>query len=149
MIPAGYEFGFQKHLHVVNTRPQDWESPTYDLSGFITQVNRLKKRYVILLEEGPQQRVSPVGEPVVLLVKSRETQKGRMLAVINTTREPQTAVVANLTEILGSPKSAWRDLTPDTEPMTLQPSLELTLAPAEMRLFYNPKAPPLAGAEVG
>ncbi|MEW6388691.1 MAG: alpha-amylase family glycosyl hydrolase [Thermodesulfobacteriota bacterium] len=146
MIPAGYEFGFQKHLHVVHTRPQDWESPTYDLSGFITQVNRMKKRCPVLLEEGPQQRVSPVGEPVVLLVKSRETQKGRVLAVINTSREPQTAVVADLKEILASPPSAWRDLTPDAAPLTLPPSLELTLAPYEMRLFYNPKAPPLAEA---
>ena len=89
MIPMGYEYGFKKRLNVVKTRPQDWEAPTYDLTPFIKGVNRMKKKCPVLLEEGPQARVNPPGEPVALLLKSRESRKGRVLAVINSTAEPQ------------------------------------------------------------
>jgi len=147
MIPVGYEFGFQKHLHVVRTRPEDWETPTYDLSSYIKGVNRMKKGCPVLLEEGPMLRASPVEEPVVLLLKGREKRRGRVLAVINTTREEQTAVVANLPELLGKPKRAWQDLTPDMVPLKLQTLKEFSLAPARMRLFYNPEAPLLPKTE--
>jgi starch synthase (maltosyl-transferring) len=31
MIPIGFEYGFRRRLHVVNTRPSDWEQPNIDL----------------------------------------------------------------------------------------------------------------------
>jgi starch synthase (maltosyl-transferring) len=31
MIPIGFEYGFRRRLHVVNTRPGDWEPPNIDL----------------------------------------------------------------------------------------------------------------------
>ena len=34
MMPIGYEFGFQKRLHVVETCPDDWEPPRFDLRCF-------------------------------------------------------------------------------------------------------------------
>jgi starch synthase (maltosyl-transferring) len=142
MIPVGYEFGFQKHLHVVKTRPQDWEAPTYDLTAYITAVNRLKKACPTLLEEGPLVRLNPVGEPVVFLLKSRQRGKGRGLAVINATREEQPARLPDLAA-LGAPKAAWQDLTPDTIPLKLKANLEFSLPPSRMRLFHNPKAAPL------
>jgi starch synthase (maltosyl-transferring) len=143
MMPIGYEFGFKKKLHVVDTRPQDWEAPSYDLTGFVRQVNSLKRTCPVLLEEGPQIRVTPPGEPVVALLKSRDSDKGRVLAVINATRGAQTASLANLPELLGKPRQAWRDLTPEAEPLKLAPTLTFPLAPAEMRIFYNPKGLPL------
>jgi len=143
MMPMGYEFGFRKHLHVVRTRPEDWETPAYDLSSYLKGVNRMKKACPVLLEEGPMIRVNPNGEPVVLLLKSREKGRGRVLAVINATREEQTAAMQNLPELLDKPKRAWQDLTPDMVPLKLQTLKELTLPPARMRLFYNPEAPPL------
>jgi starch synthase (maltosyl-transferring) len=143
MIPVGFEFGFQKKLHVVKTRPQDWETPTYDLTGFITRVNLMKTGCPVLLTEGPMVRVSAPEDPVAVLVKSRENRKGRVVAVINTTREPQQALLPDLALWLGKPPGAWTDLTPDTEPVEIKAFRELPLAPMEMRIFYNPKAPPL------
>ena len=143
MIPMGYEFGFQKHLHVVRTRPEDWEKPTYDLSGYIAGVNRMKKGCPVLLEEGPMVRANPQGEAVTLLLKSREKQEGRVLAVINPTPEDQPVRLDNLKELLGKPMRAWQDLTPDTIPLKLKAEMEFTLAPMRMRIFYNPKAKPL------
>ena len=144
MIPMGYEYGFKKRLNVVETRPQDWEAPYYDLTSFIKGVNRMKKKCPVLLEEGPQARVNPTGEPVVLLLKSRESRTGRVLAVINTTAEPQEVAISNLAELLGEPRRGWKDLTPDTIPLKLQDPLEFTVPPARMRIFYNPDGTPLA-----
>jgi starch synthase (maltosyl-transferring) len=61
MLPIGYEYGFKNRLNVVQTSPQDWETPTYDLTPFIKGVNRMKKTCPVLLEEGPQVRVNPGG----------------------------------------------------------------------------------------
>jgi hypothetical protein len=98
----------------------------------------------VLLEEGPLLRVNGTGKgPVVMLVKSRESRKGRVLAVINTTKQEQRVEIPDLAEILGKPASAWEDLTPDMIPLRLQPTMDFELAPVRMRLFYNPKGEPL------
>ena len=33
LMPIGFEYGFRKALHVVQTRPKDWEDPTWDLTA--------------------------------------------------------------------------------------------------------------------
>ena len=137
MIPVGYEFGFTKHLHVVKTRPEDWETPSYDLTDFITRVNRMKLTCPVLREEGPMARVSPKGKPVVMLLKSRDKGKGRVLAVINASRKAHKASLAKLGEHLGEPAAAWQDLTPGTDPLKFQKTRTLALAPSEMKIFYN------------
>jgi hypothetical protein len=98
----------------------------------------------VLLKEGPMMRLDPPGEgPVVFLVKFRDDHKGRVLAVINNTREEQPVELADLGEVLGDPPSAWQDLTPDMIPLKLKPSLNFTLAPLRLRLFYNPQGEPV------
>ncbi len=88
-------------------------------------------------------RANPAGEPVVLLLKSRERQPGRVLAVINSTLEDQPVELTDLKAFLGKPMRAWQDLTPDTIPLKLKSEMAFTLAPARLRIFYNPKAAPL------
>jgi starch synthase (maltosyl-transferring) len=143
MIPVGFEFGFQKHLHVVKTRPEDWETPTYDLTDFITRVNRMKLTCPVLLEEGPIRRLSPRKKPVVLLVKSRDQEKGRMLAVINSSRKAQKANLPKVEDYLGEPAAAWQDLTPLAEPVHLRETKTFALSPSGIRIFYNPQGEPL------
>ncbi len=60
-------------------------------------------------------------------------------------------LLASLMEALGSPPSAWQELTPDTVPLKLRPSMaasELTLGPAGMRIFYNPEGAPIGDLPV-
>ena len=146
MIPMGFEYGFQKKLHVVETRPQDWEAPTYDLRQYIAGVNRMKRNCPVLLEEGPMARLNPQGEPVALLLKSGVSRKGRVLAVVNRTWEPQTVTLPNLA-VMGGPKTAWQDITPDTIPIKPQPGRKFFLPPMRMRILFNPKASPLKEVE--
>jgi len=51
-MTVGYEFGFHRRLHVADTRPSDWETPSFDLTTMIRQVNALKRRHPLLATEG-------------------------------------------------------------------------------------------------
>ena len=68
MMPIGYEFGFQKRLDVVNTRPSDWEEPSFDLCDFVTAVNALKRKLPLLHGEGSFRRV-PIYQTDLLVLE--------------------------------------------------------------------------------
>jgi starch synthase (maltosyl-transferring) len=67
LMPVGFEFGFRNRLHVVNTRPTDWETTDIDLRPFITAVNRIKREYPVAREECPLS-VLPYHNPQILLL---------------------------------------------------------------------------------
>lgn len=138
MMPMGYEYGFKKPLHVVQTRPTDWEEPRYDLTGFIRAVNRRKRNCPILLEEGPVKRLTRPGDPVVMLLKSSDIYTGQVLALINATLQPQPFSLPDWPALIGVSPTLLQDLTPEATPLPLGQTLHITLAPAELRLFYAP-----------
>jgi starch synthase (maltosyl-transferring) len=83
MMPIGYEFGFRKQLHVVETRPSDWERKRMDLRPFITRVNALKREHPHLQGEGEITAAGGEGEVVVL--QRRPTERAApSYVVINT-----------------------------------------------------------------
>jgi starch synthase (maltosyl-transferring) len=73
MIPVGFEYGFRHRLHVVNTRPSDWEQPNTDLCEFITRVNAIKSQYKIFQEECPTS-VLPYQNPNILVLWKASTK---------------------------------------------------------------------------
>lgn len=76
MIPIGFEFGFRRRLHVVETRPADWEEPNIDLRNFITKVNAVKQRYRIFQEDSPTSILPYHNSNILLLWKaSTKTSK--------------------------------------------------------------------------
>ena len=83
MMPVGYEFGFHRKLHVVESRPDDWEPCSFDICDFIAQVNRMKAETDVLNEEGPQRRLTHEGQPIIALLREGETTEGRVLTLIN------------------------------------------------------------------
>ncbi|HUO81776.1 MAG TPA: maltotransferase domain-containing protein [Gammaproteobacteria bacterium] len=62
MIPMGFEYGFATRLHVVETRPADWDrelaEPHIDLTAFIAEVNRLKAAHPSLVREAALERIT-------------------------------------------------------------------------------------------
>jgi starch synthase (maltosyl-transferring) len=70
MMPVGYEYGFQKQVNVVETQPSDWESPTFDLTGFIKHVNSLKLRHPLLQDEGELKEVSAATDQLLILERT-------------------------------------------------------------------------------
>jgi starch synthase (maltosyl-transferring) len=66
MMPVGYEFGFRRPLHVVETRPSDWERKRMDLRPFVARVNALKRAHPYLRGEGLLSAGGEQGAVVVL-----------------------------------------------------------------------------------
>lgn len=84
MMPIGFEFGFRKRLHVVETRPDDWENTDIDLTGFIKTVNEIKSRRTIFQEECPTEMINNIDNPnVFALWKASIHSKDEALILIN------------------------------------------------------------------
>ncbi len=83
MMTMGFEFGFRNKLHVVETRPDDWEETDVDLSGFIQQVNAFKSRYPIFQEDGPVNLVGCDNPNILLLWKASNNCRQEALLILN------------------------------------------------------------------
>src|SRR3546814_2456467 len=73
MMPMGFEYGFAKRLHVVDSRPADWDweaaRPRFDLVDFIGDANALKAAKTALTLEGLQRRIQAPHSPVLALAR--------------------------------------------------------------------------------
>lgn len=138
MMPLGYEYGFRKQPHVVHSRPEDWEVPLFDLSGFIARVNHMKAATPLLNEEGPQHRVTPAHDPVVALLREGLTSPGRVLTLINPDAHTGHRFgAADAARLLGCATESLRELMPGPAG-----SEWLDLPPLSIRLFADPGAQP-------
>jgi hypothetical protein len=66
-MPIGFEFGFRRALHVVSTRPEDWETTSVDLREFIGAANRLKTDIALFSQESSM-LLLPSSNPAVLIM---------------------------------------------------------------------------------
>lgn len=82
-MPIGFEFGFRKPLHVVNTKPEDWEQTNVDLSSFIQNVNAIKAKYPVFQEECPTSILPCHNQNVLLMWKASVRHKDEALIILN------------------------------------------------------------------
>jgi starch synthase (maltosyl-transferring) len=134
MIPIGFEYGFRKKLHVVETRPDDWEEPTFELGEFIGEVNRMKAATPVLNEEGPQKRIFMSDERVVCLL--RQAMHGSDWCVSFLNSDPDNKVTARI-EKLGADVTAGREITPGRPPGEFVAGRQIALEPGEVRVFVQ------------
>lgn len=83
MMPMGYEFGFAKPLHVVNTKPSDWEQTSVDLTDFIRQVNGIKSRHPVFQEESLTEVLNHPNQAILVLWKAASKNGGEALLILN------------------------------------------------------------------
>ncbi len=83
MMPIGFEFGFRKRLHVVKTRPADWEQTEVNLSSFIARVNGIKTANSIFQEDAPTSVLSHDNPNVLLLWKASTRTEQESLFILN------------------------------------------------------------------
>ena len=113
MMPIGFEYGFQRRLNVVDTRPEDWETPQWDLSSFITAVNRLKASYLVFNEEGPIELVDAGNARVLAFVKSSRNRTERALILLNKdSQKTQSCQLARMGHVFGGAKKV-DDVSPE------------------------------------
>jgi starch synthase (maltosyl-transferring) len=83
MMPIGFEFGFRRRLHVVNTRPEDWEQTDIDLTSFIREVNAIKGSHVVFQEDGPTHMLHHGNDQVLLMWKASIAAREESLIMLN------------------------------------------------------------------
>lgn len=137
MMPIGFEYGFRRRLHVVDTDPSWWEKPLIDISSFIAATNAMKASLPVLNHEGPLRRLTPANNPVqALLRESVDRLDSAALLLINT--EEKNSRVADPNSLLfetGGDYSEFIDVTPHSSPISLIPGMPITLDALEMRIF--------------
>ncbi|MBL8659554.1 MAG: alpha-amylase [Rhodospirillales bacterium] len=134
MIPIGFEYGFRKRLHVVETRPNDWEEPIFDISAFIGEVNRMRAAVPVLNEEGPQKRIFMSDDRVVCLLRRRLRGDDWSVSFLNSDHEQDvTARIENLDQDI----TGGREITPGRDDGGFAPGEEIALKPGEVRVFVK------------
>lgn len=134
MLPVGFEYGFRRPLHVVETTPADWETPAFDLTAEIAAVNRTKAAFRPLNQEGPLEGVE-LGSPGVLGLRKR-TRDGAeaVLLLLNLDRRKPVRL-----RLPSAALPALRAAVTDPAQGTSQPlpaSAEVALPPAGAALVH-------------
>jgi starch synthase (maltosyl-transferring) len=83
MVPIGFEFGFRKKLHVVKTRPTDWEQPRTDLIAFIKRMNQAKSQNPIFQEDAPTEMLPANNPNILFLWKGSLRARQEALIILN------------------------------------------------------------------
>jgi len=83
MMPIGFEFGFREKLHVVNTKPEDWEKTEIDLRTFISTVNRIKSCHSVFQEDGPTHVLHHANNRILLIWKASVATREEALVILN------------------------------------------------------------------
>ncbi|NOZ25494.1 MAG: alpha-amylase [Nitrospirae bacterium] len=83
MMPIGFEFCFCRRLHVVRTRPGDWEETGIDLKPFIEKVNGIKARHTIFQEDAPTEILPSSNANVLVMWKASTTTHEEALIILN------------------------------------------------------------------
>jgi starch synthase (maltosyl-transferring) len=113
MMPMGYEFGWRRRLDVVKTRPETAEPRHFDLSSFIAEVNAMKRETPALNQEGPQRRLTPPDDQLVVLARSGVATDECAFVLVNTDDETASRVDSDLLlGALGDDRVALVDVTP-------------------------------------
>jgi starch synthase (maltosyl-transferring) len=133
MMPIGYEFGFQRSLHVVTTTPGDWESPRWDLQNFIRAVNRWKLDVPLWHGEGKLVQRS-LNNPDLCVLERRSLETTACWAIICLNTNVHEPVDVSIGEIGALPSSSrlWRVSLLDDFPDSLPVPEQVVFQPAEV-----------------
>ncbi|MEE9398412.1 MAG: alpha-amylase family glycosyl hydrolase [Methylococcales bacterium] len=137
MMPIGYEFGFRKALHVVNTRPHDWEETSIDLTGFIKDVNALKTNHPLFLEDGHSEILNYDNPAILLMWKASRKTQDEALFILN--KDPWTRqhfYSDDLYNFVQSRKPLI-DISPEYAMDYLPAPFDFELAPGMGRVFVT------------
>jgi 1,4-alpha-glucan branching enzyme len=138
MMPMGYEYGFSRRTHVVDTRPEDWEEPKFDLRPFIAEVNGLKLECPSLGIEGSQRRLICEDPSIVPLLRSCDQcgSEGGTLALINLS--PERNAILDPAPLLSQVEQnfdLYVDISPGAGALTDPLDSPIELVPLELRVW--------------
>ena len=137
MMVAGYEFCFRKQLHVVFTRPEDWEPDGCNLTRFIRAANALKTHYRVFGEESRMEFIATANPRVFAMRKTSADDNQRALVILNTDyRNAQHTRVVSIRELLGNPQLT-KDISLENPLGDVPEVLDTVLRPGQSIILYG------------
>ncbi|MBV9079110.1 MAG: DUF3416 domain-containing protein, partial [Methylobacteriaceae bacterium] len=141
LMPFGYEWGYRRKVHVVETHPGWREHETgLDLSEDIGRWNRLKAELLPANVEGAEIRLSAVDAPVLALLRvdagHLAAAREAVLILANPGEEAAALRPGEILARTGGVFGPFLDRTPDAVPVAFEPGGEdILLAPGEVRVL--------------
>jgi starch synthase (maltosyl-transferring) len=139
-MPIGYEWGYQRALHVVETTPEVRETDTgIDISASIAAINALRSELPAANVEGAQARISSPDAPYTALLRfdtgHGASARSATLVLYNPTESAVPVKPEALLARTGGMLGDFIDRTPEAEPIDFRPGVALALAPGEVRIL--------------
>jgi len=136
MMPIGFEYGFRRRVDVVRTTPDDWEQPSWDLSGFIARVNDLKRSHAVFNQEGAAEQLDSGNPTVLMLVKWTLDRREKALIVINHDRGHSATIDLPRLQPFLSGMVRVEDISPERRMEPEASFTRCTLEPSGVRVLY-------------
>ncbi|KQP07197.1 alpha-amylase [Methylobacterium sp. Leaf99] len=140
LMPIGYEWGYARSLHVVETTPETRESDTgIDISAYVTAINKLRAELPAANVEGAQARISAPDAAFVALLRfdtgHGASARSAVLVLHNPGTVPVAVDAAPLVARTGGMLGTFTDRTPDVAPIAFTPGISVDLQPGEVRIL--------------
>lgn len=135
MITTGFEFGFRRKPHVVETTFKDWEDTEIDITSFIRRVNRIKETYRVFQGDVPTQMYKEENPMVLVMWKGSSDAEEEALLILN--RDIYNRRVFHTPDIYDffESKSPLEDVSPDNPLSYIPRSFTYDLGPGEGRVL--------------
>ncbi|PIE32861.1 alpha-amylase [candidate division KSB3 bacterium] len=131
----GFEYGFQRQLHVVHTDPSWWEPIRYDISSEIAAINKIKSEYDVLQEDNYIEILHLNDGRLFGFTKESQNGREKIMVLVNPEdHEAHTVCLSNVDGIMGS--QDVRDISHARRLDTVPAHLEYHLQPGEVKLLY-------------
>ncbi|MGU3359823.1 maltotransferase domain-containing protein [Methylobacterium sp. M6A4_1b] len=145
LMPIGYEWGYRRALHVVETTPEARESATgIDISASIAAINALRAELPAANVEGAQARISSPDAPYTALLRfdtgHGASARSATLVLYNPTEMPAPVEPEALLARTGGMLGDFIDRTPQADPIEFRPGSALALEPGEFRILAAERA---------
>jgi starch synthase (maltosyl-transferring) len=148
LMPIGYEWGYRRALHVVETTPEQREETGIDISDFVAAVNAARAELPAANVEGAQWRLSAPDAPYLALLRfdagHPAAARNAVLTLANLSDAPVAIDAGGLLSRTGGQLGPFLDRTPreapDEAPMQFRPGETLTLPPNAIRIFAAERA---------
>ena len=131
----GFEYGFQRQIHVVDATPSWWEPVSYDISDDIAKINEIKASYDVLQEDNRIEMLQLNDEHLFGFTKeSRNGQEKIMILANIDSHQAYMVRELHVHGIMGSDRvkdiSRWHQME------EVPAFLEYNLNPGEVKLLY-------------
>jgi starch synthase (maltosyl-transferring) len=145
LMPIGYEWGYKRALHVVETTPASREGESgLDITSYIAAINALRAELPAANVEGAQARISAPDAAYLALLRfdtgHAASARHAVLVLHNPTGAQVSVDPGPLVARSGGQLGPFTDRTPEAAPILFRAGVAVTLAPGEVRILSAERA---------